>query len=129
MRNEYNGGEWTPAKYQSFVKSALRSASKRWPPKFKCLKAASVGKRINAKTGRLAEHYRCACCTGLFPAKEVQVDHINPIIDPRIGFTNWDDVVHAMYCEQSNLQVLCLTCHKEKTAQERAIAKEFKSAK
>ena len=115
----FNGGQWTQARFNSFVKSALRSASQRWPPKYSCLSEACVGQKINPKSGRLAKHYKCKACEIDFPAKEVQVDHINPIIDPVAGFTTWDDVIDNMFCERSNLQVLCKDCHKLKTKEEK----------
>lgn len=124
---KYNGGQWTFSRYQSFVKSALRAASRRWPPKFETLNDSCVGQMTNVKTGRLAKHYTCAKCLNVFPAKDVQVDHIDAIINPSVGFTTWDDVVNNMFCESSNLQTLCLTCHKTKTAEERQLSKERKS--
>lgn len=127
MREKFNNGEWTVARFNSFVKSALRSASQRWPPKFKCLHAAKTGKKINWKTGRVAEHYQCNSCKKEFPLKEVQVDHIIPIV-PFTGFTTWDEVINNMFCEQDSLQVLCLSCHKQKTLAEKALRKENKNA-
>ena len=64
-------------------------------------------------------HYSCAECKHHFIAAEVQVDHINPVVDPKKGFVNWDDFINRMFCEQSNLQVLCKPCHKIKTDQEK----------
>ena len=119
-----NGGNWTEAKFNSFVKSALRGASRRWPPKYETLNAAYVDRRTNAKSGRPAKHYLCAQCQGCFPAAEVQVDHIEAIIDPLVGFVSWDEVVNRMFCEKENLQVLCTPCHKVKTAAEKTLAKE-----
>lgn len=124
MRSKWNNGQWTAARFNSFVKSALRSASKRWPPKYECLSEAKQGKKINAKSGRMAEHYKCAKCSGEFTANNVQVDHINPLI-PVTGFTTWDDVVNNMFCEKDNLQVLCLDCHKKKTQQEKEERKKY----
>jgi len=121
----YNNGEWTVARFNSFVKSALRSASQRWPPRYRTIKNASVGKKTNKKTGRLAEHYLCNSCNKEFPLKEVQVDHKNPVV-PLSGFTTWDEVIHNMFCEEDNLQILCKDCHKEKTNVERRIAKDNK---
>lgn len=129
MRDKYNGGLWTKARYQSFVKSALRAASRRWPPKYSCLNDSCVGQYVNVKTNRLAKHYRCNVCNQAFPAKDVQVDHISPIIDPSLGFTNWNDVIENMFCESSNLQTICKPCHSIKTGLEKAIAKERKNAK
>lgn len=72
-------------------------------------------------------HYGCAYCHQLFPGKDVQVDHINAIINPAVGFTTWDSVINNMFCERDNLQVLCTECHKAKTAQEKQISKERKN--
>lgn len=126
-RTEFNGGKWTEGKFHSFVKSALRAASRKWPPKYETINAALVGQKVNAATGRLAKHFKCAGCAGEFPASQIQVDHIEAIINPKVGFTNWDDVVNAMFCEKENLQVLCTTCHKSKTAEERKLKKESKN--
>lgn len=126
MRTEYNGGEWTKARWMGFVKSALRAASSRYPPKYKCLNAAKVGKKINWKSGRLAEHYKCNSCKKEFPQKEVQVDHINAIINPETGFVSWDVVIENMFCEEDNLQVLCLDCHSAKTKLEKELTTAVK---
>jgi len=114
-----NGGEWTEARFKSFVTSALRAASRRWPPKYKALKEAFVGKMVNAKTGKMAMHYKCANCTKLFVATEVQVDHIEPVVDPKKGFAGWDVYIDRMFCEIAGLQVLCKVCHTVKTEQEK----------
>jgi 5-methylcytosine-specific restriction endonuclease McrA len=116
---ERNGGEWTEARFRSFVTSALRAASRRWPPKYRALKDAFVGRKVNAKTGKLAMHYKCAECKQHFVAADVQVDHIKPVVDPKKGFTTWDNFIERMFCEAVNLQVLCKPDHKIKTDQEK----------
>lgn len=116
---ERNGGEWTEARFRSFVTSALRAASRRYPPKYKALKEAFAGRKVNAKTGKQAMHYTCAKCSKHFVATDVQVDHIHPVVDPKKGFTTWDNFIERMFCEIENLQVLCKPCHKIKTDQEK----------
>ena len=116
---KYNDGEWTEARFRAFVISALRAYMKRFPPKWKALKEAAVGKKINKRSGRQAEHYLCASCGGFFIARDVQVDHINPVVSPEEGFQDWWTYINRLYCEVDNLQVLCKECHKEKTAAER----------
>lgn len=111
--------EWTQARLKNFIISALRSASNRYPPKYECLNAAKVGKKVNKATGRLAEHYKCAACKKHFVAKEVQVDHIEPVVSPLTGFIDWNTFVARMFCPITNLQVLCKGCHKVKSDKEK----------
>lgn len=119
-----NGGEWTDARFRSFVTSALRAASRRWPPKFKALKEAFVGRKTNKKTGKLAMHYKCAKCKKHFVAADVQVDHVLPVVDPKVGFIGWDSFIDRIFCEIENLQVLCKPCHKVKTEEEKSERKK-----
>ncbi len=124
-REVYNGGEWTKARYDSFVKGLLRQGSSRWGPKNRVKSEARVRRGF----------YLCNGCKQVVPAtlppeegkvrrvNNAVVDHIDPVVDPAKGFTTWDDVINRMFCEQDNLQVLCHSCHKIKTAEEREIAK------
>lgn len=119
---------WTESKFQSFIKSTLRKGTTRWPPKYEVLNAAKRGKMVNDSTGRLAEHYECAHCHGVFPAKEVQVDHIESVI-PLTGFISWDDVIKRMFCQADGLQVLCKTCHTIKSKEEGVERRRIKAEK
>lgn len=112
-----NGGEWTEARFNSFVKGGLRSASQRWPPKYRVLSRAYSGTQINIATGRMAKHYLCKRCKGIFPLKHVEVNHIIPVI-PVTGFDSWDGVIERLFCEETGLEVLCKPCHKEVTKAE-----------
>lgn len=113
----FNGGRWTQARYNSFIKSALRSASQRWPPRYETLNDACVGQRINPASGRLAKFYTCNGCKQIFPAKDVEVNHKIPVV-PTEGFDNWDSVIKRMYCEKEGLEALCKPCHKATTKRE-----------
>lgn len=127
MRDTFNNGDWSSAKFNSFIKSSLRRGSRGWPPIYQALNKALVGKLINTKTGRLANHYKCSSCQDLFPAKEVNVDHINPVITPSIGFSSWDEFINNLFCEEDNLQVMCKPCHNKKSLAEKQIVKERKA--
>jgi hypothetical protein len=120
-----NGGKWTEARYRSFVTSTLRAGSRKWPPKYETLNAAKTEKKINKATGRLAQHYLCAMCEQEYTQKNVQVDHIKPVVDPKKGFVSWDTYIDRMFCEGKNLQVLCKVCHVEKTKLEKEISKKY----
>lgn len=124
MRESYNNGQWTQGRFRGFIASALRAAMRGWIPKYDAKKLALVGRRLNPKTGKLAQHFECASCKQAFVDKDVQVDHKNPVVDPKVGFVDWETYMDRLYCEVSNLQVLCKKCHKEKTASERLLRKK-----
>ena len=119
LMREYNSGQWTEARFRSFITSALRTATQRWPPKFEALKEAFIDRKINKKTGKLAQHFSCASCKGEFVSKDVQVDHKKPVVDPKKGFQGWEVYIDRLFCEKENLQVLCKPCHSVKTAKEK----------
>jgi 5-methylcytosine-specific restriction endonuclease McrA len=110
--------EWTDARKHAFVVSVLRAGTRRWPPKYKTLAEAKVGKKINSKTGRMAEHYLCATCCLEFPATGIEVDHIEPVVG-RSGFSTWDAYIERMFVDEDGFQVLCKGCHKIKTDMEK----------
>lgn len=119
--NTRNNGRWTESRYNSFIKSAIRSMSGRWPVKYDALKAAQAGVKVNEKTGRMAMHYCCAECKNLFPAKDVQVDHIHPIVPlTMVESLDWNVVISNALCEIDGMQVLCKPCHKSKSLEENA---------
>jgi 5-methylcytosine-specific restriction endonuclease McrA len=122
-KKTYNNGQWTEARFNSFVKSALRSASQRWPPKYTVLSEACVGQKENPKSGRMAKFYTCNKCKQDYVAKEVEVNHILPVI-PVSGFDSWDNVIARLFCEKDELEVLCKPCHKAVTKEENKERKE-----
>lgn len=124
----YNSGEWTKARYVSFVKSALRGS--RWPPKYKAIKLANRGYGL----------YECAICHAIGPPtlppeegkksrrNNATADHINPVVDPYVGFTDWNDFIERLYVEVEGFQCLCYECNKNKMAEEIAIRKQTRNS-
>ena len=92
---------------------------KRWEPLWDVKNHAKVGRMVNKRTGRLAEHYLCASCGGFFVSKDVEVDHIDPVVVPKDGFKDFETFSDRLFCEEENLQVICKPCHKKKTNEER----------
>lgn len=119
---------WTEGRYRSFITSIIRAGFRRFPAKYEALNNAKAGKRTNEATGRMAEHYKCAKCKQEFTAKDVQVDHIKPVVPPS-GFTTWDDFISRLFCSATNLQVLCKECHKIKTKKETVARTKARSKK
>lgn len=118
-----NSGKWTQARFNSFIKSLLRQGTRKWGP------IQEVKKEARTRRG----FYRCAGCKQEVPAtisidgKRVNnavVDHRNPIVDPAVGFTTWDDVIERMFVEKEELDLLCHECHTAKSMEERRIAKD-----
>lgn len=118
-----NGNTWTEARFQSFIRGNLRRTTMRWGPIASCLKRARVARN----------EYLCASCKRVVPStikldgrrtKYIHVDHIEPIIDPNVGFVDWDTYIERLFCEADNLQCLCGDCHKIKTDLEKSIAKQ-----
>lgn len=123
MDKPRNGGLWTEARYNSFIKGLLRKGTTRWGPKNEVLKEARTEKGV----------YFCQGCQQNVPVtvkvgdkrlRNVFVDHKDPIVDPEVGFTSWDEYIDKMFCEKDNLQVLCGDCHDTKSALERKISTE-----
>lgn len=114
---------WTEGRIKSFITSTIRSGFRRWPPKYVVLANSYVNTKVNVKTKRFAKHYKCAKCKKAFPSKEVQVDHIKPVVSAN-GFTSWDDFIKNLFCSEENLQVLCKGCHSIKTKKETALRKK-----
>ena len=65
-----------------------------------------------------AVQYLCAVCNTWTKSTAVSVDHINPVVDVN-GFVDWNTFVTRLFCDSSNLQVICDNCHNEKTNAER----------
>lgn len=117
-------GTMTEAAYRGFIRSMLRKGSMRWKPKYTVKQKARHHVKLPGKTARLVFHSRCANCEQLVPETETAVDHIEPIVNPELGFESWDKFIENLYCEEEGLQVLCNPCHLVKTNKEKAIAKE-----
>jgi len=125
-RKVWNGGNWTEGRFNAFVTSTLRAGARRWAPKYETLNDAKTEKKVNPKTGRVAQHYICSICAKEFTQKDMEVDHIDPVVDPKKGFETWDKFIDKLFCEASNLQAICKGCHKIKTLKEKKIRNENK---
>lgn len=59
--------------------------------------------------------YRCADCSDSFDRQNVQIDHISPVV-PVTGFDTWDGYIHRLFVGTDGLQILCKSCHENKSA-------------
>ena len=91
-----------------FMRSAMRSASRRWPAIYEALAAAK--EPYKGPNPRQKVQYRCASCSKGFSGKEVSIDHI---VDCGT-LKEWGDVegfMKRLFCGKEGLQVLCHPCH------------------
>lgn len=103
---------------RAFAIATLRRASYRWPPRNEALARARVSRGV----------YKCEECRNLFKKKEIQLDHIDPVV-PVTGFTNLDDFTYRLLCDASGYATICLTCHATKTKMENTARKILKTKK
>lgn len=106
-----------PLVLKAFVIAALRRASYKWPPRYNTMNAARV------ERGK----YKCNLCAAVVGRKDIRLDHVNCVVDPNKGFTNWDDYINRMFVEESGWQAICLSCDKKKQDVERAIRRQTRS--
>lgn len=105
---------------EAAVFSALRRKFKAYPPYKEVRDAAKSEYFTKSKHGKDLRrvHYQCAHCKEFFKDKDIAVDHIEPVNDPEVGFVDFNTYVERLFCPVENLQVLCKSCHKKKSAEE-----------
>jgi hypothetical protein len=103
----------------TFIKGLLRRGSFHWRARTEAMTAARV------ERGK----YKCASCQDLFGPKDVALDHIQPVVDPKLGFTTWDDYIARLFCVAEGFQVICNVCHDAKTQVEDAMREHYKAEK
>lgn len=115
VERPYCGGRWTKARFFSFIRSALRKASIKWPPLqdvMKLNRRPYVGPRKNVKW----EH-QCNMCKQWFLGTQIERDHIVECG----SLSDWDDIpgfCRRLFCEVEGVQKLCVKCHVKKHQKE-----------
>lgn len=111
--------DWTEPRIKGFIIGVLRAGMRRWPPKYEAKAKAKTEKKVNPATKRVAQFYRCAKCKEEFTSTNVEVDHKKPVVDPAVGFVDWNTFIDRLFITSKGLQVLCKSCHKQKSDKER----------
>lgn len=86
--------EWKP---DAYIKSHLRKIWRWSPQRRECLKAKA-----------------CINCNGR--RRKLFADHIEPVVDPKTGFIDWNIYIKRLF--SGGLQPLCEECHKAKSKEE-----------
>ena len=118
-KKEYS--KWTKEEIDNyrhkFIISTMRRASYRWPWRNEAIKKARKGYGI----------YECARCHKEVRSKDKQLDHKRPVVNPRRGFTGWNDYTRRLLPGTSGWALLCRDCHTAKTEREREIRRRNKA--
>ena len=107
---------WTEARYRQFIRSGLRKLWQKWPPKFDCM---NEGRRTVEGKRHKYEH-QCNHCKEWFTAKQIQIDHIDPVGSDG----DWNVFIERLLVGKDKLQKLCYDCHRIKTKEERDNARK-----
>lgn len=114
-----NYSEWTDARFWSFVRSALRKAWVKWPPRYEVVKNA----RRAVKGKKYKWEIRCAICKKWWQQKHIQIDHIEPVGTLK-EYSHLPDFVRKLFVSSDKLRAVCKTCHQEITNKERKRGKD-----
>lgn len=80
---------------------------------------------------RVKTWFKCALCGKPEAKSYAEVDHITPKI--RISETfdtmNLDDYIDRVWCNPSNLQVVCKPCHRLKSTEENKLRRKYRRSK
>ena len=95
---------------------------------YKHVKGKSLSEEVGVRGGK-----QCVCkqCGKSSPWSKCSVDHVDPVIpyDRCAEEMTFDEIINRMWCDQDNLQVLCESCHNEKTQAENVVRRAHKKAK
>lgn len=98
------------------LRSFLRRAWVRYPERLAAKRAAR--RKYVGENKRQKWEYECNICKNYFMSKNVVVDHIIPC-GTFLKDEDYATFIPNLFCDRSNLQVLCVECHKIKTNAER----------
>ena len=112
---------------RGLLKGAIRRVFARSKLRNEVLEAAVVS-HSDVKRPRVTKWVKCAVCTLPVAKYQAAVDHIEPVVKVGSSFEEQglDKTVDRMWCDKALLQVICETCHDDKTKLERLERKKLK---
>lgn len=108
-------------KDKALIKSALRRAFAR-SDLHKEVEDAHRVEHSDPDSPRCKKWSWCGNCGQVVKSWKTQVDHILPVVplNKTLDDMSIEEIAHRIFCDRSNLWVLDLTCHENKTTLERA---------
>lgn len=126
-KSKRSGGSGDSGKssYEAWKRTAIRGALRQAWKLAPQLKEIYKLNRIELTVqGRFRVYYQCAICLKQFCQKDTQVDHIDPVGPTPVsrnapaGLT-WGEFIDRMFCDISNLRIVCKPCHQGITKESR----------
>lgn len=120
-------------KLRPWIIQQLRRLSMKWPARNNVnIRTRRELPRKTNKDGTLSKkpnyEHQCNICKQWFSSKEVQMDHINPVVDIDAikGISDEEYIgkfAMSLFCGEDNFQKICINCHNTKTTQENLLRK------
>ncbi len=108
---------------EAAIRGALRRTFSRSPVirevLFKVRREVPKYNKDGSRAKKDAVQYRCNVCQSYVGSTKVSVDHIVPVVSVSEGFVDFNTFIARLFCDASNLQVICDSCHGIKTQSER----------
>ena len=104
--------KWTTSRFFSFLRSTLRRAFTRWPPKYEVVERAK--RNVRRKGVRHRFEYKCDSCKKYHKRTEVEVDHIVPAGSLK-SFEDLPGFAERLFVSANKMRLLCKSCHKKVT--------------
>lgn len=121
MNEEEKAAKKKKSHFNNFVKNTLRRASYRWPARGEAEKAARISRGL----------YRCNMCAGEFQRKDVELDHVEPVVPIKEawidenGNADWNLYITRLFPDKEGYQIICKTCHFSKTSIEDTLRADY----
>jgi 5-methylcytosine-specific restriction endonuclease McrA len=107
----------------SVIKGALRRAFSRSPLVIEKQQESRREVPRYCKDGsrhkKNAVQRQCEVCSAWVSSSKITIDHIIPVVSVDGELYDWNTYVDRLWCDKSNLQRICDTCHDAKTYKER----------
>lgn len=97
--------------------SALRRIFRAYPPYKEVLNRCKSEWFKDCKNGNKLRrvNFKCELCGVIVDRKNFSVDHRDPVVDPIIGYVDYNTYVKRLFCDVKYLQGICKPCHYEKS--------------
>lgn len=115
-------------KERNLIKGALRRVFSRSELRRQVIDRSIITNYKDSKRKAVKFWVKCETCGKHEAKSNVQIDHINPVIkiNETLDDLSWDQLIDRLWCDISNLAIICKPCHKAKSKEENKERREYK---